>query len=137
MSPEKRVRPSDGWAKHERRRKAAERKTASPVQPSVEIAPDPRSQTWTHVSAVIQRKFDEQPDLLKLFRRRKPFFRRFFDGRYDISTGRGTGKFDQLLQEYLNDASSPRYNPDLFDRAGPILMTITAETIIPPISTRK
>lgn len=132
MTPEqiKRVRPSEGWARHERRRKAAERRTATPLLQTLktEVPPDPRSKAWITVNGVIQKKFVDQPDLLTLFRRQNPFFRRFFNGRYDISMGIGPSNFETLVQEYLNDPNSPSYNPDLFDHAAPILRTITAET---------
>lgn len=132
MTPEqiKRVHPSDGWAKHERRRKTAERRTATHLLQTLktEIPPDPRSRAWTTINGVIQKTFGDQPGLLTLFRRQNPFFRRFFDGRYDISMGIGPSNFETLVQEYLNDSNSPSYNPDLFDNAAPILRTITAET---------
>ncbi len=117
-------------AKHESRRKAAERRTATHLLQTLktEIPPDPRSRAWTTINGVIQKTFGEQTDLLTLFRRQNPFFRRFFDGRYDISMGIGPSNFETLVQEYLNDSNSPSYNPDLFDRAAPILRTITAET---------
>ncbi|MBI2026010.1 MAG: hypothetical protein HYT06_01370 [Candidatus Levybacteria bacterium] len=131
MTPEfKKAKPSAGWAKHERRRKAAEKKAAVFIAPTTptEVPPDPRTQAWIEISGTIQRTFDDQPDLLMLFRRKKGgFFREFFDGRYDKSMGKGSERFDALTDKYLNP-NSASYNPDLFDRAGPILMVITAET---------
>lgn len=132
MSPEfSRVRQSKGFAKHERQRKADDRKTAATLMQSqtpVETPPNPRLQAWESINGTIQRSFEDQPDLIKLFRKEKPFFRRFFEGRYDISIGIGPTNFQALVNEYLEDQNSAKYNPNLFDQAAPILRTITAET---------
>ncbi len=132
MSPEfSRVRQSKGFAKHERRRKADDRKTAATLmqaQTPIETPPNPRLQAWKSMTGTIEKTFEDQPDLLTLFRRKKPFFREFFDGRYDISMGIGPTNFQAFVHKHLEDQNSPKYNPNLFDQAAPILRTITAET---------
>ena len=91
-----------------------------------QVSRDPQ---WQTIKEIVSRKFQAEPDLLRLFRSKQQsqFFREFFRGRLDIVQDRGSARFDALTNRYLNPVL-PSYNPGLFDQAGPILMTITAET---------
>ena len=128
MSPEFR-RPSHGWAKHERERKAAKRKNFPPQPPVAEESP--ADIHWRFIQGTVTRAFHENPEMLKLFGGNGKFFRRFCDGRRQITLGLGSDIQDGIVEEYFQKPDSPTYNrkkSDFFDKAGPILQVITAET---------
>lgn len=136
MTPEiRRVRPTRGWAKHVSRTKAAERKITTLATTVFTRPEDPSQRHWELIEGAVKRNFIEDERMLENFRKHKRFFRRFTNGRRAIELNLDATDFTRLQDEYLNNPSSPSYNPTFWDRVSPILKLITAETS--KLSTRK
>ena len=89
----------------------------------------PTQRDWKTVQTTIKNNFREDLEMLRLFRRKKPFFKEFFMASRELDVEKKPGRFQTLQAKYLNEPSLPTYNPDLFNIAGPILKGITAETV--------
>jgi len=136
MSPRiERAKTSKGWATHERRRKAAERRIAESATTVFTQPEDPSQRHWESIEGTVRRSFDEDDAMLRLFKKHKGFFRRFTDGRRAVELNLDSSDYVRLQDEYLNNPTSPSYNLDFWDRVSPILRLITAETS--KLSTRR
>ena len=127
-----RVRPSEGWATHKRRKKAAERKALPPKAESTKLPKpeDPAVRHWKNIVSAIGATFHQDQQMLELFNKNNKFFRRFASGRRNVTLGLNTSDYQEMVEVYFTE-DSPRYNKrysEVISTGGPILQLITSET---------
>ena len=133
MPPERqpeRKRPSHGWAVHERRRKAEERKS----QPTQIVGQTERinkfaTPSWEDMSGKFRFTMYNNPKLYTLYLKHRSVIREFYTAIYDMATGRGTEKRDEFIRDYTQKEDSEKYNPELIDKLAPHL-SLVRDTLI-------
>ena len=120
---------SSGFRRHIRREKEKTRRSAAIIQPSRRFETEnPADLHWNTIQTIITNSLNDNRDMIRLFKGNKLFFREFYDGRREKTLTGKSDNFERLQYEHLEDSSSPKYDPEFFDQAGPILKIITAET---------
>jgi hypothetical protein len=133
MSPERRndgirKRPSRGWAKHERERKASERREG--VISQQEKAKQFAVPSWEEMSQIFElRMYNDEVQYVRYFKHRG-ILREFYDGVYKMATGQGTDDRNKFMERYTSP-SSKDYNPRLIDELSGHLSLIR-DTLIKP-----
>lgn len=104
MSPERqpeRKRPSVGWRKHERNRKAGERRN----QPLQAVSAEDRINrfalpSWERIEGKIELTMHNNADQYTLSFRHRRVLREFYDARYAIATGGDKKLYEEFIEKY-------------------------------------
>lgn len=104
MSPERqpeRKRPSKGWAKHERNRKAEERRAQALLVTSIEDRINRFAlPSWERMEGIIELRMHNNSEQYVLSLKHRRVLREFYDARYAIATGGDKALYEEFIDKY-------------------------------------